>query len=49
MSRESDIKEGLRTSLRELLALHGVSGFEQRVVAYFRRRPLPAVLRYADR
>src|SRR5262245_3739123 len=38
MSRESDIKEGLRTSLRELLALHGVSGFEQPVVAYFQRR-----------
>src|SRR5262249_17181036 len=38
MSSGSDIKEGLRASLRELLALHGVSGFEQPLVAYFRRR-----------
>jgi len=38
MSDGSDIKKGLRASLRELVALHGVSGFEQPLVAYFRER-----------
>ena len=38
MSNAPDTKEGLRATLRELVALHGVSGFEQDVVAYFRKR-----------
>ena len=33
-----DIKAGLKESLRELVALHGVSGFEQPLVAYFAKR-----------
>src|SRR5205814_4308970 len=32
------IKEGLRGSLRDLLALHGAPGFEQAPVAYFEKR-----------
>ncbi|MGX9182151.1 M42 family metallopeptidase [Mesorhizobium sp. BHbdii] len=32
------IKEGLRQTLRDLSSLHGVSGFEQAVVRYTRRR-----------
>src|SRR5262245_65490579 len=34
----SDMKDGLRTTLRDLVALHGVSGFEQPLVAYFAKR-----------
>src|SRR5262245_31972521 len=34
----SSTKDGLRTTLRELVALHGVSGFEQPLVAFFRKR-----------
>jgi putative aminopeptidase FrvX len=34
----SDTKEALRATLRDLVALHGVSGFEQSVVAYFQKR-----------
>jgi putative aminopeptidase FrvX len=34
----SDIKSGLRASLRELVALHGAPGFEQSVVEYFQKR-----------
>ena len=32
MSDLTDTKDGLRASLRELVALHGVSGFEQPLV-----------------
>jgi endoglucanase len=38
MSAVLDIKEGLRSTLRELVALHGVSGFEQSLVGYFQKR-----------
>lgn len=38
MSDASDTKDGLRASLRDLVALHGVSGFEQPLVAYFQKR-----------
>jgi len=38
MSSVSATKDGLRATLRELLGLHGVSGFEQPLVNYFRRR-----------
>lgn len=34
----SDTKESLRATLRDLVALHGVSGFEQPLVAYFTER-----------
>ena len=38
MTDTSTIKNALRDSLRELVALHGVSGFEQPLVAYFQKR-----------
>lgn len=38
MHEASSTKEGLRETLRDLVALHGVSGFEQPVVAYFQQR-----------
>jgi hypothetical protein len=38
MSDASDTKDGLRAILRDLVALHGVSGFEQPLVAYFEQR-----------
>jgi len=38
MSSVSATKDGLRTTLRDLLELHGVSGFEQPLVGYFERR-----------
>jgi endoglucanase len=38
MTDVAEIKRGLRASLRELVALHGVSGFEQSVVEYFQKR-----------
>jgi putative aminopeptidase len=38
MSQASDTKEGLRATLRDLVALHGVSGFEQPLVTYFQKR-----------
>src|SRR5215468_3731864 len=34
----SDTKDGLRATLRDLLQLHGVSGFEQPVVEYVAKR-----------
>ena len=34
-------KDGIRASLRELTSLHGAPGFEQSVVAYFRKRVQP--------
>src|SRR3989442_13303317 len=36
--RPTAIKEALRETLRDLVALHGVSGFEQSLVQYFRQR-----------
>jgi len=38
MGNVSDTKDGLRTTLRDLVSLHGVSGFEQPLVAYFGKR-----------
>src|SRR5258707_6407408 len=38
VSNASDTKDGLRATLRDLVALHGVSGFEQPLVAYFQKR-----------
>ena len=38
MSNAADTKDGLRATLRDLVALHGVSGFEQPLVAYFQKR-----------
>ena len=36
--RPTAIKDALRETLRDLVALHGVSGFEQSLVQYFRQR-----------
>ena len=36
--RSTAIKDALRETLRDLVALHGVSGFEQSLVQYFRQR-----------
>ena len=36
--RPTAIKDALRETLRDLVALHGVSGFEQSLVQYFRER-----------
>jgi len=38
MSDLQATKDGIRGSLRDLVALHGAPGFEQSVVAYFRKR-----------
>jgi putative aminopeptidase FrvX len=36
--RPTAIKDALRETLRDLVTLHGVSGFEQPLVQYFRQR-----------
>lgn len=38
MSDMQSTKEGIRASLRDLVALHGAPGFEQAPVAYFKKR-----------
>jgi endoglucanase len=41
MSDLQATKDGIRGNLRDLVALHGAPGFEQGVVAYFRKRVEP--------